>query len=69
MAFLFDILVTPIDSTTVTTAARPSGMAATAKDTATIKELNTNSKFKLPALTNCTANTKIQITKTNFVKI
>ena len=31
------ILVTPMDSTTVTTVARPSGMAATARETATIK--------------------------------
>ena len=31
------MLVTPIDSTTVTTVARPSGMAATARETATIK--------------------------------
>ena len=36
-ALALDILVTPIESTTVTTVASPSGMAATAKDTATIK--------------------------------
>ena len=37
MAFLFDMLVTPMESTIVTTAASPSGMAATARDTATMK--------------------------------
>ena len=36
-ALRFDIFVTPIDKTIVTTAARPSGIAATASDTATIK--------------------------------
>ena len=49
MAFRLDMLVTPMDSTTVTTAARPSGMAATARDTATIKELRTTSNAKPPA--------------------
>ena len=38
MAFRLDMLVTPMESTMVTTAARPSGIAATARDTATIKE-------------------------------
>ena len=33
-----DMFVTPMESTTVTTAARPSGMAATASETAIIKE-------------------------------
>ena len=35
-AFSLDILVTPIDKTTVTTVASPSGIAATASDTATM---------------------------------
>ena len=35
-AFFFDIFVTPIDSTMVTTAASPSGTAATARLTATM---------------------------------
>ena len=35
-AFFFDMFVTPIDSTIVTTAASPSGTAATARLTATI---------------------------------
>ena len=52
MAFLLDMLVTPMDNTTVTTAAKPSGIAATAKDTATMKEFNTSSKSNPPALIN-----------------
>ena len=36
-AWRWDILVTPMESTTVTTVARPSGMAATARETATMK--------------------------------
>ena len=36
IALRFDMLVTPIESTIVTTVARPSGIAATASDTATI---------------------------------
>ena len=35
-----DMFVTPMESTIVTTAARPSGMAATAKLTATMKVLS-----------------------------
>ena len=37
MAWRLAILVTPSDSTMVTTATRPSGMAATASETATMK--------------------------------
>ena len=44
MALRFDMLVTPMDSTTVTTAARPSGIAATASETATMKACITVSK-------------------------
>ena len=40
-AFFFDILVTPIDSTIVTTVARPSGMAATARLTAISSDSST----------------------------
>ncbi len=36
-ALRLDMFVTPMDSTTVTTVARPSGMAATASETATMK--------------------------------
>ena len=36
-ALRFDILVTPMESTMVTTVASPSGMAATARLTATMK--------------------------------
>ena len=39
MAFRLDMLVTPMESTMVTTAARPSGIAATARETATMKVL------------------------------
>ena len=39
IALFFDILVTPIDRRTVTTADNPSGIAATASDTAIIKVL------------------------------
>ena len=44
MAFSFAIFVTPIERTTVTTVARPSGMAATASDTATIKVFKMTSR-------------------------
>ena len=39
IALRFDMLVTPIDSTIVTTVASPSGIAATASDTAIINVL------------------------------
>ena len=40
------IFVTPIESTIVTTAASPSGIAATASETATIKKLSVDSNDK-----------------------
>ena len=43
------MLVTPMESTTVTTVARPSGMAATARETATMKVDRTESRVKEPA--------------------
>ena len=49
IAFRFDMFVTPMESTTVTTAASPSGIAATARETAIIKEFSATSKFRLPA--------------------
>jgi len=49
IALRFDIFVTPIERTTVTTAASPSGIAATARETATIKEFSIMSKSKPPA--------------------
>ena len=42
-AFSRDIFVTPMESTTVTTVASPSGMAATARETATMKVFSTTS--------------------------
>ena len=49
-ALRLDMLVTPMESTMVTTVARPSGMAATARDTATMKVLMMVSRWKSPAL-------------------
>ena len=43
IALRFDILVTPIERTMVTTVASPSGIAATARDMAIIKELRIGS--------------------------
>ena len=73
MAFLFDMLVTPMDSTMVTTAANPSGIAATAKDTATMKVLRSVSPV-IPSGPNCarnspTAKMTIQIPITSTVRI
>ena len=49
-AFSRDIFVTPMESTTVTTVASPSGMAATARDTATMKVFRTTSSAWPPAV-------------------
>ena len=53
-AFRFDILVTPMESTIVTTAASPSGIAATARLTATIKVFKmfcgVTPSFKIPTM-------------------
>ena len=43
IAFLFDMLVTPIERTMVTTVASPSGIAATASEIAIMKELRIGS--------------------------
>ena len=67
MAFRLDILVTPMDSTTVTTAANPSGMAATARDTATMKESTTTPAEKEPARRSCTPKITKQIPKPSQV--
>ena len=69
MAFRFDMFVTPMDSTTVTTAASPSGIAATARDTAIMKELSTTSKSILPLRMSCTANTSAHTPSTSHVSI
>ena len=69
MALRLDMLVTPILSTTVTTAARPSGMAATARDTAIIKECITTSRVNSPARRSCTPKISTQITSTSLVRM
>ena len=48
MAFFFAIFCTPIASTIVTTAVRPSGIAATARLTAVINILNVEKPLKTP---------------------
>ena len=53
MAFLLDILVTPMDSTMVTTATRPSGMAATARETATMKVFSTREPLMVILFKKC----------------
>ena len=53
MALRLDMLVTPMESTMVTTAARPSGMAATARETATIKVLKMVSPVMPPQSSPC----------------
>ena len=59
MAWFLLIFVTPMDSRIVTTALRPSGIAATASETATMKVSST----ALPPLrTRLTTHTKAQIT-------
>ena len=69
IALRFDMLVTPMDKTTVTTAASPSGMAATASDTAIMKELSTTSKLIPPARRSCTANMTTHMPRTSHVSI
>ena len=64
MAFLSAILFMPIDKTIVTTAVSPSGIAATARETATIKL----SKSESPVLKYPTTNTIIQTTTTRIAK-
>ena len=69
MALRFDMLVTPMESTTVTTAARPSGMAATARDTATRKLSRMTSPVKPPARSTCTPKMTTQMPRTSQVSI
>ena len=66
-ALRLDMLVTPMESTTVTTAASPSGMAATARLTATMKVDSTTSKWKSPARIRLNANTNTQMPSTSQV--
>ena len=73
MAWFFDILVTPMESRIVTTAASPSGIAATARDTATINVSSTSSPFTpapvIMLLAILTQNTSTQIPITIRVRI
>ena len=68
MALRLDIFVTPMESTMVTTAARPSGIAATARDTATIKVLRMVSPL-IPERNSPTAKITAQIPITRRVRI
>ncbi len=58
------MLVTPIDKTIVTTVAKPSGIAATAKLTAIINVLKTTLPSISPARNKLNANINAQIPKT-----
>ena len=69
MAFLLDILVTPILKTMVTTAANPSGIAATAKLTAIIKVDKMESILMVSTRIKSITKITIQIPKTKKLKI
>ena len=69
MALRRDMFVTPMDSTIVTTAARPSGMAATASDTAIMNESTIRSMLKLSARSSCTAKMTTQMPSTSHVRM
>ena len=66
-ADLFDILVTPIERTIVTTADSPSGIAATARLTATMKVSSMDSKPKSPLFITLNANMNTHIPSTAHV--
>ena len=68
-ALRLDIFVTPMDKTMVTTVASPSGMAATARLTATRKVFSTTSPLILPAFKRLNAKINTQIPSTSQVKI
>ncbi len=66
------ILVTPMDSTMVTTATRPSGMAATASETATMKVSMTrrgSAMNSAPCLMKSTMKMKMQMPMTPIVRM
>ena len=63
------MFVTPMDSTIVTTATSPSGMAATARETAIMNESSTTSTVKPPARSSCTTNTSAHMPSTSQVSI
>ena len=68
-AFLLDILVTPMESTIVTTATRPSGIAATASDIASMKVSIMTSMLMCPALITPKAKMNMHIPMTSLVRI
>ena len=67
-ALRLDILVTPMDSTMVTTAASPSGMAATARETATMKVLMMVSRWKSPARSRLNRKINTQMPSTSTLR-
>ena len=71
IAFLLDMFVTPMDSTTVTTAANPSGIAATASDTATMNVSSSSAPLMpaLPARSTPTPKITAQMPSTSTVRM
>ena len=69
MAFLLDILVTPMESTIVTTATRPSGIAATARLTAIINVSRKTAPVMSPARIRLTPKITTHIASTRTVRI
>ena len=63
-ALALDILVTPMDSTTVTTVARPSGIAATARETAIMKVFSTAVRLNSPPMKRLKAKMNTQMMST-----
>ena len=63
------MLVTPMLSTTVTTVASPSGMAATARDTATMNVLSTVSSVNSPATTRSKIKMNTQMPSTSLLMV
>ena len=63
------MLVTPMLSTTVTTVASPSGMAATARETATINVLSTVSSVNSPATTRSKIKMNTQMPSTSLLMV
>ena len=63
------IFVTPMDSTIVTTAASPSGMAATARLTAMRNVSSTTRPLMVPVRSTPTANTTAQMPSTSHVRM
>ena len=63
------IFVTPMDSTIVTTAASPSGIAATARLTAIMNESSATAPVSAPARSTPTPKMSAQMTSTRTVRI